>query len=242
MRIGRIVLAVALATLVTVPARAALLISIDKSSQTMTVDVDGNIRYVWPVSTGAPGYDTPSGEFKPFRMEADHFSKEWDDAPMPHSIFFTMKGHAIHGSSHVKAIGTPASHGCVRLEPKNAAVLFDLVKQQKMANTRVVLTGETPTTRSVPVARQNVPPDRTVRRTYDNDGRIYSNNDDDADYTASVPPPQRRVRQGRIIRDQYGREYIVYDNPPRYMADRDVPYYAPRRYSDQPPFSWPFGR
>ena len=76
----------------------------------MIVTVDGDPRYVWPVSTGAFSYDTPSGQFKPFRMERDHFSREWDDAPMPHSIFFTQQGHAIHGSSHVKAIGTPASH------------------------------------------------------------------------------------------------------------------------------------
>ena len=118
-----------------------LLISIDKSAQQMTVTVDGDPRYVWPVSTGVSGYDTPSGEYKPFRMERDHFSREWDDAPMPHSIFFTQQGHAIHGSDHVKAIGTPASHGCVRLEPRNAAILFALVRQEKMANTRVVLSG-----------------------------------------------------------------------------------------------------
>src|SRR5450631_691327 len=149
MRLSRFWLAftVAVAALVFVaPAQAELFISIDKSAQQMTVTVDGTELYVWPVSTGAPGYDTPSGAFKPFRMERDHFSREWDDAPMPHSIFFTLDGHAIHGSNHVRQIGTPASHGCVRLEPGNAAILWDLVKQQKMANTRVELTGETPTT------------------------------------------------------------------------------------------------
>ena len=72
-------------------ARADILISIDKSAQQMTVTLDGKWRYVWPVSTGALGYDTPSGGFKPFRMERDHFSREWDDAPMPHSIFFTKQ-------------------------------------------------------------------------------------------------------------------------------------------------------
>ena len=116
----------------TAPARADLLIHVDKSTQQMEVSLDGAPLFVWPVSTGAAGYDTPSGNFKPFRMEAEHFSKEWDDAPMPHSIFFTMKGHAIHGSNH-KSIGRPASHGCVRLAPKNAAILFDLVKQEAMA-------------------------------------------------------------------------------------------------------------
>jgi hypothetical protein len=77
-------------------------------------------------------------------MEATHFSREWDDAPMPHSIFFTQIGHAIHGSFDIKRLGRPASHGCVRLHPDNAAILFKLVRAEKMANTRVVLTGAIP--------------------------------------------------------------------------------------------------
>ena len=126
------------------PAAANILIEIDKAAQRMTVSQDGAQLYAWPVSTGQRGYDTPSGEFKPFRMEKTHFSREWDDAPMPHSIFFTTRGHAIHGTEHVRNIGRPASHGCVRLEPENARVLFGLVKQQGMANVRVVLSGATP--------------------------------------------------------------------------------------------------
>lgn len=118
-----------------------VLISINKGSQKMTVWVDGEETYVWPVSTGARGYTTPSGKFRPFRMEATHFSKEWDDAPMPHSIFFTSAGHAIHGSPYTKRLGTRASHGCVRLAPGNAAKLFALVKQTGMQNTRVVVKG-----------------------------------------------------------------------------------------------------
>src|SRR5258708_13597502 len=77
-------------------------------------------------------------------MERDHFSKEWDDAPMPFSIFFTQKGHAIHGSLEVKRLGTPASHGCVRLLPANAEKLFALVEQEGVLNTTVVLTGVAP--------------------------------------------------------------------------------------------------
>src|SRR4249919_1637049 len=126
------------------PASARILIAIDKSAQHMTVSQDGEQLYVWPVSTGQRGYDTPSGQFKPFRLEKDHFSREWDDAPMPHSIFFTTRGHAIHGTEHTRNIGRPASHGCVRLEPENARVLFGLVKQEGMANVRVVLSGVTP--------------------------------------------------------------------------------------------------
>src|SRR5437899_3072538 len=80
------------------PASADVEITIDKSAQRMTVAVDGATRWRWPVSTGARGYDTPSGSYTASRMEKDYFSKEWDDAPMPNSIFFTQRGHAIHGS------------------------------------------------------------------------------------------------------------------------------------------------
>ena len=156
MRLPLRVLAAAFAlALSALPAAAALLISIDKTTQRMSVEMDGQEIFNWPVSTGTRGYDTPSGSYKPFRMEADHFSREWDDAPMPHSIFFTQVGHAIHGTTHTKAIGSPASHGCVRLEPQNAEALFKLVKQEKMANTRIVLTGTTPAPPPVAAAPPN---------------------------------------------------------------------------------------
>jgi hypothetical protein len=137
-------LAFAAALALPVPASAAVVIQIDKSSQRMTVSKDGQRLYTWPVSTGKRGFSTPSGSYKAFRMEKDHFSKEWDDAPMPHSIFFTKDGHAIHGSYEVKRIGTPASHGCVRLAPENAAILFNLVKADGVLNTQVVLSGTEP--------------------------------------------------------------------------------------------------
>jgi L,D-transpeptidase catalytic domain len=124
------------------PAGAAVLITVNKSTQQMTVEIDGALRWTWPVSTGQPAYDTPSGRFTAFRMEADHFSKEWDDAPMPHSIFFTLQGHAIHGYLNTSRIGSPASHGCVRLAPDNAAKLYALVEKQGLPNTKVVLTGD----------------------------------------------------------------------------------------------------
>jgi lipoprotein-anchoring transpeptidase ErfK/SrfK len=135
------------------PARADLLIKIDKTAQRMTVTVDGNQLYDWPVSTGGGGYDTPIGSFKPFRMEIDHRSEEWDDAPMPYSIFFTKIGHAIHGTNEQRNLGRPVSHGCVRLSVKNAAALWELVKRQKMANTTVVLSGTIPNAGPPAVAR-----------------------------------------------------------------------------------------
>lgn len=118
-----------------------LVITINKASQKMTVEVNGRTEYRWPVSTGARGYDTPSGTFRPFRLEKEHFSKEWDDAPMPHSIFFTAQGHAVHGSYHIKSLGRRASHGCVRLHPDNAAKLFALVERHGLGNTVVVING-----------------------------------------------------------------------------------------------------
>ena len=159
MRIVRRVLRPVLAAMLALgpfalPASAKILIEIDKSAQRMTVSQDGAQLYTWPVSTGLRSYDTPGGAFTPFRMEKEHYSREWDDAPMPHSIFFTQKGHAIHGTEHIRNIGRPASHGCVRLEPENARVLFALVRQEGMANTSVVLSGETPSVSAPAVARR----------------------------------------------------------------------------------------
>jgi L,D-transpeptidase catalytic domain len=125
-------------------AQAAVLITIDKSAQRMSVSVDGATRWTWPVSTGGGNRATPSGSFQPFRMEATHFSKEWDDAPMPHSIFFTKVGHAIHGTYDVAHLGSAVSHGCVRLSAANATQLYRLVKAEGMPNTKVAVTGEQP--------------------------------------------------------------------------------------------------
>jgi len=118
---------------------AGIDIRIDKSSQLMTVAVDGRHRYTWKVSTGKPGYATPSGTFQPFRMERHHRSDEWDNAPMPHSIFFTYKGHAIHGSPYTRHLGTAVSHGCVRLARRNAATLYSLVRQQGLGKTKITI-------------------------------------------------------------------------------------------------------
>ena len=125
-------------------AGANILVSIDKATQRMSVSVDGVQRYDWPVSTGAPGYSTPTGSFRPFRMERDHFSQEWDNAPMPYSIFFTPLGHAIHGSYQTNRLGTAASHGCVRIAPANAAILFALVSAEGLSSTEVTVMGNDP--------------------------------------------------------------------------------------------------
>ena len=138
----RSLLAVALLGLTSMPALALKLnIVVDKVSQHMHVSIDGVNTYDWLVSTGGPGHDTPTGTYNIFRMEKDHFSQEWDNAPMPNSMFFTQMGHAIHGSSHIARLGTRASHGCVRLAPENAAILFDLVKKAGYKDSVVVIKG-----------------------------------------------------------------------------------------------------
>jgi hypothetical protein len=125
------------------PAHALVSIVVDKPTQTMTVSVDGQVRYRWPVSTGASKYSTPAGSYTAFRMVRMHYSQEWDNAGMPHSIFFTTRGHAIHGSNH-PGLGTPASHGCVRLSLQNASTLYELVEARGMTTTKVVVRGPDP--------------------------------------------------------------------------------------------------
>ena len=122
--------------LTTTPAMAYTKIVIDKHSQTMEVDSNGE-SYSWPVSTARKGYSTPTGSFRPQSLQLMHYSKKYDNAPMPHSIFFTG-GYAIHATPHTGALGRPASHGCVRLHPDNAAYLYELVKQDR-AGTRIII-------------------------------------------------------------------------------------------------------
>ncbi len=135
-------LAAALLTSMTISASAMkVVVVVSKVSQHMTVTVDGQKQYDWLVSTGGAGYETPSGTYHPFRLEKEHFSEEWDNAPMPYSMFFTGQGHAIHGSTHINRLGTRASHGCVRLAPANAAVLFALVEKAGYKNSTFQING-----------------------------------------------------------------------------------------------------
>ncbi|HEX5509956.1 MAG TPA: L,D-transpeptidase [Pseudolabrys sp.] len=204
-------------------ARADVLVQVDKATQQMTVTVDGQQRYVWPVSTGVADYDTPDGAFTPFRMEKDHFSKEWDDAPMPYSIFFTKQGHAIHGTNH-SSIGRPASHGCVRLHVKDAAKLWALVKKEGMSHTHIVLTGEIPEAAPA-VARhapQNITPDFASRSPSQTIGHANADaDDDDSDDAVAVTVPRESAR--RTV-PGYWRQYR---EEPRYYYYRVRPYLPP---------------
>jgi hypothetical protein len=196
-------------------ANAGVLISIDKSAQRMSVVVDGVPHYSWPVSTGKGGYDTPGGQYSPFRMEVDHYSKEWDDAPMPHSIFFTKVGHAIHGTLDTRNLGGPASHGCVRLAPQNAAVLFALVKAKGLPNTKVVLTGTAPPTA---VARRGQP----------------------TRAEAAARPQRQDTREAHGYPSTYPQGYYYYPQRPAY-AQPPRGYYGQGYYDPRYQRRYPYG-
>ncbi|MBD2746090.1 L,D-transpeptidase [Microvirga sp. BT688] len=146
-------------------AKADVLITVDKTIQHMSVSVGGQSRYAWSVSTGKAGYETPVGTFTPSRLVKDHASKEWDNSPMPHSIFFTHRGHAIHGSNATRSLGRPASHGCVRLAPANAAKLFALVRSEGLGNTKIVIRGDEPKKSSARTVKRDRPKARNAEPT-----------------------------------------------------------------------------
>jgi L,D-transpeptidase catalytic domain len=124
-------------------AKADVTINVDRSHQRMHVSVNGMSRYTWSVSTGRAGFSTPNGVYAPKWLARKWFSRKYYNAPMPYSIFF-HEGYAIHGSTEIARLGGPASHGCVRLHPKNAATLFALVQSQGATATTIVVSGGMP--------------------------------------------------------------------------------------------------
>lgn len=203
-------------------AQAKVSIAVDKDAQMMTVAVDGVERYNWPVSTGNPSHETPNGSFRTFRMEEDHYSKEFDDAPMPHSIFFTKVGHAIHGTDSEGRLGTPASHGCVRLSRANAATLYALVQSEGVLNTTVTLTGSS----TVALARnpRTKPATAVVRREAAPASPSYDAAGNPVELVPQPALPSRRVQQP--LQQQADDGYIY----PADGAASDQRYPAPRGY------------
>jgi hypothetical protein len=210
--------------LFTAAAQAKVDITIDKNNQQMTVAVDGVARYHWPVSTGIPSRETPNGSFRAFRMEEDHFSKEFDDAPMPHSIFFTKIGHAIHGTDSVGRLGTPASHGCVRLSRENASTLYALVEEQGVLNTTVTLTGSA----QIALARNPRGGTAMARGLQPSDNPYTVG--DPVNLTQQAVPGRRYMPQD----DSYIYPADGSDNSPRYPAPRSTrPLYDAQVYQQQ---------
>jgi len=127
-----------LAALSSEEANAHVSVRIDVSAQIMKVDIDGIPYATWRVSTARSGYYTPRGSYKPYLLKRMHYSRKYDNSPMPHSVFY-KGGYAIHGTNYIKSLGRPASHGCIRLAPGNAARLFGLVSKFGMNKTRIVI-------------------------------------------------------------------------------------------------------
>jgi L,D-transpeptidase catalytic domain len=244
-------------------AQAKVYITIDKDAQMMTVAVDGVERYHWPVSSGIPSRETPNGTFRAFRMEAEHYSKEFDDAPMPHSIFFTKIGHAIHGTDSEGRLGTPASHGCVRLSKANATTLYALVEQQGVLNTTVTLTGSSTVAlarnprRNTAVARAEPaqqPDQQYQQQPYQQQQQPYQQQYAQPQYSDSGQPvtltPQPQFLPGRRPMPQPQPQQQA-DDGYIYPADgssTDQRYPAPRRraydgqaYYQQQPQPQPYG-
>jgi hypothetical protein len=212
--------------------QAKVAITVDKNNQEMTVAVDGVERYHWPVSTGIPSYETPSGSFRTFRMEVDHYSKEFDDAPMPHSIFFTKIGHAIHGTDSASKLGSPASHGCVRLSRANAAMLYALVQEQGVLNTTVTLTGSSQVALARnPRGRANT---AVARRDYEQQQQQYDNAGAPVVITPQAgyaPQPGYAPQAGYAPQPRRDDGYIY----PADGSSTDQRYPAPRRAQVYPP-------
>ncbi len=120
-------------------ASPAVNVRIDISGQSMMVHVNGWPHGRWRVSTARRGYHTPRGSYRPFLLKKMHYSRKYDNSPMPNSIFF-LGGYAIHGTGYVRSLGRPASHGCIRLAPQHAARLYYLVQKHGLRSTRITIT------------------------------------------------------------------------------------------------------
>ena len=137
------------------PPAATLVLKTDLAAQRLTVLEGGQVRHVWPISSGRRDHATPTGTFRPAWMAKMWRSRQYDDAPMPHSVFFNG-GIAFHATSAVSMLGRPASHGCIRLAPANAARLYAPVRRHGLVHTKVVVHGA-PNFREPPVIARRGP-------------------------------------------------------------------------------------
>ena len=151
-----VIAAAAVAFLLPGSARAELVVSVSKSQQQAAVVVDGEEFYRWPVSTGTRGHETPVGSFRPARLERHWYSRQYSLTPMPWAMFF-HRGYAMHGTMEAYNLGHAASHGCVRLRPDKAAILYSLMRHQGLANTKVVVMEGPPPPGARPIANTGSP-------------------------------------------------------------------------------------
>ncbi len=180
------------------PPKPTLIVNIDLSKQRMTVSENGQSLYTWPISTARYGYRTATGTFKPQWMTKMWYSRQYDYSPMPHAIFFNG-GIAIHGTGETGSLGRPASHGCVRLAPGNAAKLYKLVQKHGKEMTRIVVHGTPPQRPPAVASRQ-----RDYDRRYDGYAeRSYSRYDYGPHGDPYGYPPPRRYWDEPPYEDSY---------------------------------------
>jgi lipoprotein-anchoring transpeptidase ErfK/SrfK len=121
------------------PPQPSMTANIDLTSQTIIIAENGVVQHTWAISSGTRSHATPRGTFRPQWTAKMWYSRKYDNAPMPNSIF-SLGGYAIHGTTHVSQLGRPASRGCIRLHPAHARELFALVRQYGMRQTRITIT------------------------------------------------------------------------------------------------------
>jgi lipoprotein-anchoring transpeptidase ErfK/SrfK len=177
------------------PPATTLTAKVDLGKQTMVVSEDGDVKYSWPISSGAQEFPTPRGSFRPQWLAKMWYSKKYDNAPMPNAVFING-GVAIHATQHVSSLGRPASHGCIRLAPRNAKTFYNLVQKHGLKSTRVSVYG-TPKWRSPAVASRQQP--QQARRRYverdDGDSWFSSGRTYRQPYGYDQRYTQRRYRQ-----------------------------------------------
>lgn len=118
---------------------AAVVARVDVAEQKMVVSHYGKVIHEWVVSTGADEFGgTPRGEYKPYRMHRMWHSRTHNGEEMPFSVFYD-RGWAVHGTTEVDRLGSPVSHGCVRLDPEHAETFYTLVNKVGAGNTRIII-------------------------------------------------------------------------------------------------------
>ncbi len=118
-----------------------------RSSQSMELYVDGSLVGTYDVSTGTKGFTTPKFDRHPNgRIYDKYTSTKYPGGDyaglgnMPYAVFI-QGGFAIHGTGkgNWSKLGSPASHGCIRLHPDNAKYFNRLVRQNGIKQTWITV-------------------------------------------------------------------------------------------------------
>lgn len=215
------------------PPEPTMKVAIDLKAQRMTVSEHGTAKYTWPISSGTAEFPTPRGTFRPQWTAKMWYSKKYDNAPMPHAVFING-GVAVHATYHTRALGRPASHGCIRLAPANAAAFYKLVHKHGLKMTRVSVYG-TPNYGAPAIASRNDRARRYAARQdtgsfwggssykptaytqgyykprYQRQPKVY--------YYANTPRGYRRDNGPRVVYQRAPRRVYYYNNSSRYDYD-----------------------